>query len=1439
MSMDKRYQQALEPGGGAMVGELVNPYIAGAPVTEARMFFGREDVFDWIQNSLVGKYADHILVIHGQRRVGKTSVLKQLGNRLPQRYIPVFFDLQGRTHTTLDRFLWWLAREIVRVLKQERGIEISVPDKDAFSADLEYFEGHFLANLLPVLDGKSLLLTFDEFDNLEESEIKETLARPLVDYLRRLMGRQALNFIFSIGSSGRKLENMQADYTEFFKAALYKKISFLNEEQTHDLIIHPVEGILEYDKPAVNRIYKIAGGHPYFTQLTCHELFAGCQRTGETHIREKDVESVLDDVVERGTVNLKFVWDEASDIEKWALASLAHSEKSDTRALTDALRKQRVRFSESELTSSLLHLREKDILTSENRFVIHLLRLWLQKNRPIEQVREELTEVNPIANRYIEIGLEFKDSWQYEKAIKSFQDALAVSAGNIQAQTSIALVYMDQKDYDKAVGEFEKALAIDDEDVIARAGLCEAHLALGDAATRKGRWKEAAQSYQRVLAINTEHTEARQRMAEISRQRAEKALNDGRDEEALSAFADAMKYAPEDEVLARRVEAVTAEKKAKVIAAQIARSEKDANAKNWEAAVHTLEEAKSLAPDDPDIQKRLAEAREKLREVKLASLRTKAQTAIKVEKFSESLEAWQEYASLEPNDRGKAEEEIARLKKLVELEEVYNKAQQAITDKKYDNAISLLKEVILQDENFKDTSRLLVQAIELRRSSRPGRFTFPVAKILRGLFLAIGIAGFGIGVYFTWTQWGYRLTNLFTAGQKIEKACFIMTADDTYSFRNNIIWHGILNTAESVGIQKQSYLTGISQEEVQGTLEKMYDEDCDLIVGNGGWLKEQFLVSAGKKPDIYFLPVDVNYEGTLDPLPGNLIEQTYKVHDGAYLAGYLAAGTTKTGKVGMFGSDQIVDYREYMEGFVDGVARYNREQSTQIPVIVWDANSRSVIGWPGDWTGWSVENNENQAPYESMANELIRGGADIILIVGVPNASTDVLALSGSKQVSFIGVDVDWKSQPVGLKDAILASIAKNYDLMILKTIKQIVSDTYAGETITGTLENYGVQLAHDYSVYDQFSIELYRIRDELVGIPTPPLPTATAFDPIQTNTLLWEGSPHANREAEAFIHWNQESPPEVNIACVKCHTQTGFLDYIGADGSSIEIVDATVPVGEVLECPTCHPNTTGYELHGIEKVLFLNDARLSFGPDDSNNTCIVCHQGRGSKKLLDEHIGNLTPDNRDNALSFMNNHHGMAGATLFGTEAQGAYEYDGQLYLGRYEHADSFKVCTDCHDPHSTQLNLAACATCHEGPFDSPEDLHQVRYVTDQMVDYDGDGDTQEGIYSEINTLSQLLLDAIQSYSQQQISKSIGYRGDVYPYFFLDTNNNGIIQDEEAVSENRLAPWTPRLLRAVYNYLWSVNDSGAYTHNPRYMIQILYDALKDLGANVSAMSRP
>jgi photosystem II stability/assembly factor-like uncharacterized protein/tetratricopeptide (TPR) repeat protein len=720
------------------VTELLNPYIAGAPVTDERMFFGREDVFEWIEHNLAGQYADHILVIHGQRRVGKTSVLRQLPVRLPSRYIPVFFDLQGRTHTTLDRFLWWLSREIVRVLKQDHAQIIPLPEKEAFAHDPDYLESQFLPNLRLLLGDHVLLLTFDEFDCLEEAEIRDSLGRPLVDYLRRLMGQPGLNFIFSIGSSGRKLENMQASYTEFFKAALYKKISYLKRQDAQNLIAGPVRGVLEYETAAVGEIFRITSGHPYFTQLICHELFARCLKTEARRVRKDDVMSVLDDVVERGTVNLKFVWDEASDLEKWCLASLANMQgKVELRTLGEFLRKQRVRFGNPDLESSLVHLREKDVLTADNRFVIDLLRLWLKQNRPLEQVREELTEVNPISNRYIEIGLEFRDSGQFERAIESFQQALEIDTDNLQAMVGVAQVHLDQKAYAQAVAAFENALAVDDEDVPARSGLCEAHLALGDFALAKGRTREAIQSYERVLAINADHTEARQRMAEIHRRKAEQALTEGKGEQALSDFGAALKYTPEDEGLVARYTEVQGQWRATVVSGLVARAERERASENWDQAIAALEEALKLSPEEVDLQEEVESLRGKRREAHLRDLRSRAKTEARLEKWDEALSKWREILELAPDDRQEIEQEVERVERLKSTALAYTQAQAALTEKSYDEAVRLLKGIVVQDETYKGASRLLAEAIELRRTER----RFWQTRVFRlGAAASVGLA---------------------------------------------------------------------------------------------------------------------------------------------------------------------------------------------------------------------------------------------------------------------------------------------------------------------------------------------------------------------------------------------------------------------------------------------------------------------------------------------------------------------------------------------------------------------------------------------------------------------------------------------------------------------------------------------------------------------------
>jgi WD40 repeat protein/tetratricopeptide (TPR) repeat protein len=652
--------------------QMINPYIAGAPVAERSMFFGRQDVFDWVQRSLTGKYVDHILVIHGQRRVGKTSVLKQLPFHLPDTYIPVFFDLQGRTHTSIDRFLWRLTKEITRTLRTSEDIALPDFSRDEFSEDPELFQNQFLPQLSRAIGDRRILLVFDEFDSLEEPTAREMLAQDLVPYLSRLMHAPGpLAFIFCIGSSGRKLEHMQASYTDFFRIALYRKITFLDNEEATRLITQPAIGVIEYAPQAVEEIFRITSGHPYFTQLLCHELFGRCQKTNQRHIGPQDVEAVLGDVVERGTVNLKFVWDDASDAERYVLTALSLAENGrDPSSIHTFLKNKKVRISQREVGDSLRHLLEKDVLSPDNTFTVDLMRLWLLENKPLERVIEELIEVSPIATRYIEIAEEFRESGNREEALDSYHRALRVDGQNLTAQVGVASIIYEQGDLPEAAEEYQKALAIDPEDIGARSGFCQTHMALGDQLGADGQLNEALAHYREVLTINEQHLEARERLAAHQAQQGDQLRAEERFDEAAEAFQAALE----------------------------------------------------LTPDDPSITERLAEARAAKRAKGLATLREAGEEHFQSEEWEEAAASFEEYLSMKPEDVEAVQQVEARLAEAREqgqLAASYDQAQAALSEKRHAEAISLLREIINRDVGYKDATRLLTQAVELQREARP------------------------------------------------------------------------------------------------------------------------------------------------------------------------------------------------------------------------------------------------------------------------------------------------------------------------------------------------------------------------------------------------------------------------------------------------------------------------------------------------------------------------------------------------------------------------------------------------------------------------------------------------------------------------------------------------------------------------------------------------
>jgi hypothetical protein len=228
----------------------------------------------------------------------------------------------------------------------------------------------------------------------------------------------------------------------------------------------------------------------------------------------------------------------------------------------------------------------------------------------------------------------------------------------------------------------------------------------------------------------------------------------------------------------------------------------------------------------------------------------------------------------------------------------------------------------------------------------------------------------------------------------------------------------------------------------------------------------------------------------------------------------------------------------------------------------------------------------------------------------------------------------------------------------------------------------------------------------------------------------------------------------------------------------------------------------------------------------------MVCHQGRASGSNIDEAIAtNVLTDTLDTVsteLRFTNIHYFAAAATLYGSVVGGGYEYDGNSYDGKFLHADDINTCIGCHDQHSLEIRLETCQECHTNVA-SKEDLAGIR-MNGSLEDYNGNGDVTEGISAEIAGLQTLLLQSIQAYGKEVAGAPVAYDPATYPYFINDANDNGTVDPDEATAETAAyASWTARLLKAAYNYQLSVKDPGAFAHNAKYIVQLLYDSLADL----------
>jgi basic membrane protein A len=290
---------------------------------------------------------------------------------------------------------------------------------------------------------------------------------------------------------------------------------------------------------------------------------------------------------------------------------------------------------------------------------------------------------------------------------------------------------------------------------------------------------------------------------------------------------------------------------------------------------------------------------------------------------------------------------------------------------------------------------------------------------------------------------------------------------------NQTAWKGVLDGQSMLGIEGK-LLESEDETDYEPNINSFLAQDCDLIITVGFLLGDATKAAAEANPDQKFSIIDYAY----DPAIANVLGQVYATDEAAFLAGYLAAGVSKTGAVGTFGGINIPPVTIFMDGFYHGVAYYNEKKGADVKVLGWD---------PAAKEGLFTNNFDSLSDGRDFAKNLNDEGADIVMPVAGPvgQGSAALATELGADALKIIGVDVDQFETDPEHGAVFLTSVLKRMDATTVDVIKQAIDGSFAGGVLVGTLDSGGVGLApyHDLAsaVPADLQSELDAIRQGII----------------------------------------------------------------------------------------------------------------------------------------------------------------------------------------------------------------------------------------------------------------------------------------------------------------------------------------------------------------------
>ena len=245
-----------------------------------------------------------------------------------------------------------------------------------------------------------------------------------------------------------------------------------------------------------------------------------------------------------------------------------------------------------------------------------------------------------------------------------------------------------------------------------------------------------------------------------------------------------------------------------------------------------------------------------------------------------------------------------------------------------------------------------------------------------------------------------------------------------------------------------------AEADYEPNLRAFVTQKCNFILAVGGLMGDATKKVATESSTSQFGIVDSSSSAP------NVYPMQFATHQAAFLAGYLAAGYSKSGKVATFGGLKIPPVTIFMDGFADGVAHFNKVKSKNVQVLGWDKAKQN---------GSFAESFIDKAKGKTIASTFASQGADVIMPVagGTGLGAADYAKGTGGK-LSIIWVDQDGCQSAAQDCSVFLTTVVKN----IKDAVQKAVVAGATGQQLTatpgylGTLENDGVSLA-PYNEFD------------------------------------------------------------------------------------------------------------------------------------------------------------------------------------------------------------------------------------------------------------------------------------------------------------------------------------------------------------------------------------